>query len=108
MMPRTPSARTSRVKVCWLVLAAGFSATPAGTAAQETPPSRIGPIWDGRQHQPAQGAVQERQREQGVAPDTTQNRDELRELNELSRPLLPPGSRVPAPGVEGQAPPAGR
>lgn len=106
-MLRTPRARTSRVKAFWFVVAAALGAIPAGAAAQDTPPSRIGPIWDGQRHQPSRGVVQERLQEQGTAPDPARNEQQLRELNELSRQLLPPGSPVPAPGVERQAP-AGR
>lgn len=103
-MPRMDLARAPRANARRLVLAAGLAALPAISAAQDAPPSRIGPIWDGRQHQPSRGTVQERLRDQGAAPEPEQSREELRDLNELSRRLLPPGSPVPAPGAEGQAP----
>lgn len=106
-MPRMDPARAPGANARRLVMAAGLAAIPAISSAQEAPPSRIGPIWDRRQHQPSRGVVQERQRDQGVAPEPEQSREELRELNDLSRRLLPPGSPVPAPRVEGQAP-AGR
>lgn len=59
-----------------------------------------GPIWNGRQHQPTRGETEQRLQQDGTAPRDDRERAQLRELNELSRELLPPGSAEPAPDAE--------
>ncbi|MBO1078028.1 hypothetical protein [Roseomonas haemaphysalidis] len=80
-------------------------ASPA--LAQQTPPAADnGPIRNGRQQQPSRDATADRLRQQGVGVPGQEQDRELKDLNDLSRQLLPPGSAVPAPEVE--RPPATR
>lgn len=58
-----------------------------------------GPIRHGQQHQPSRTETQQRLRDAGVGRDRTRSEAELRDLNDLSRRLLPPGASLPAPGV---------
>ncbi len=82
-------------------LVAGFVADAQERSA---PPRHIGPIWDGRHHQLRRQEVEDRLRERGVLPGPERRQDQLRDLNALSRELLPPGSPLPAPEVARDAP----
>jgi len=62
----------------------------------EPPP---GPIRGGMRQPEPRASVQERERAAGVATPSEQEQRELRELNDLSRQLAPPGTPVPAPQV---------
>ena len=59
-----------------------------GSAAPETPPARIGNIWNAIPHQPAQGDVSSAEQGVGIAPNSSQNQRIDRELDELNRELL--------------------
>ncbi len=104
--------RPGLARARWMALVVlGAGALAGGSAAAQeraqggsAPPPRIGPIWDGQRHQPSRGEVEERLRARGTIPRPEERRDELRELNELSRELLPPGSPLPAPEVARDAP----
>ncbi|WP_043837543.1 hypothetical protein [Muricoccus aerilatus] len=74
-----------------------FLAAPAALAQGTAGNS---PIWNGRQHQPTRGETEQRLRQDGTSPSDDSERSQLRELNELSRELLPPGSTEPAPEAE--------
>lgn len=75
------------------LLLAAPTALAQGTAGNS-------PIWNGRQHQPTRGETEQRLRQDGTSPRDDRERGQLRELNELSRELLPPGSTEPAPEAE--------
>ena len=79
------------------VAAALLLAAPAALAQGA---AGSGPIWNGRQHQPTRGETEQRLQQEGTAPRDDRERGQLRELNELSRELLPPGSTEPAPQAE--------
>ncbi|MBI0538519.1 hypothetical protein D9599_23440 [Roseomonas sp. KE2513] len=85
----------SRVLVCSAaaLLLAAPAALAQGTAGNS-------PIWNGRQHQPTRGETEQRLRQDGTPSGDERERGQLRELNELSRELLPPGSTEPAPEAE--------
>ena len=85
------SARSaSRAALLGLLLA-------GGPALAQDAPARNGPIWNGRQHQPSRGDTQERLQDEAATPQADRERNQLRDLNALSRQLLPPGSALPAP-----------
>jgi hypothetical protein len=71
--------------------------TPPGAPREAAPPP--GPIRGGMRQPEPRASVQERERAAGVATPSEQEQRELRELNDLSRQLAPPGTPVPAPQV---------
>lgn len=81
----------------------------AGNPAQaednqrSAPPVRVGPIWNGQQHQPERAPTQQKLEQDGIARPAEESRSELRSLNELSRELLPSGAPLPAPALGSRA-----
>ncbi|WP_135465878.1 hypothetical protein [Crenalkalicoccus roseus] len=82
-----PSPRLPRLLALALLCAAG------GAAGQEPPPAGARSA-----QQPTREATEARKREAGVELPPTERREQLRELNALSRELAP-NLPVPAPEV---------
>ncbi|MBK1658459.1 hypothetical protein [Paracraurococcus ruber] len=53
--------------------------------AREAPPARIGPVWDGREHQPNPAEIEARSRARGL-PEARETRD-ARDVDKLYRDL---------------------
>ena len=94
-IPQAFRHRPPRIMAC--AMAALLLAAPVALAQGAAGTS---PIWNGRQHQPTRGETEQRLRQEGTSPRDDRERSQLRELNELSRELLPPGSTEPAPDAE--------
>ena len=58
------------------------------TAAAQTPPARIGNVYDGTAHQPTPGAVQPNEQAAGVAPPPAQQKKEDDTVRQLDKQLL--------------------
>ncbi|MDO9709646.1 hypothetical protein [Paracraurococcus lichenis] len=81
----------------WVVLAMAL-ALPAWAQQQpapgEAPPARIGPVWDGREHQPNPAEIEARSRALGIGEPRRQDRD-AQDVDKLYRDLT--GSNPQAP-----------
>lgn len=80
-----------------------LAARPA--ADSDAPPAREGSdgrtpdIGDGQRQQPTRERTQELLDQGGAARPPSVARGQLRDLNAISRDLLPPGAPLPAPGA---------
>lgn len=75
---------------------------PMGSAITPAPANPSPPSLGGRQF--PSGAVERQVRGADDPAAAERDRRQLQELNELSRQLTPPGTPVPAPGVERRQP----
>jgi hypothetical protein len=58
------------------------------TFAQSQTPTRIGNIWNWRDHQPTETQVQREEKEAGIAPTRAQESSEAATLDQINRQLL--------------------
>lgn len=94
----------------WLCVAAsGGAPAQEREAPAASPPDRTDQSQDRNLQQPTRERTRELLREEGIAPSAEERRSQLRELNDIHRELMPPGSTVPAPGsAVNPAQPGGR
>jgi len=90
MRERSPlcpaAARIRRMGTLGLLLGLICLSAPAG-AQQRPPPSRNANIFNGLDHQPTPSEVEGRERQQGVAPDSSQQAAENATIEHLYREL---------------------
>ena len=65
-----------------------LAAVPALAAAQDGVPTRVGNIWDWRDHEPVPSVVNREERLAGIDPSPAQERKATDEVETLYRQLL--------------------
>jgi hypothetical protein len=70
------------------VLAIALFAAPITAFAQTETPTRVDNIWNGRDHQPTEAQVRQKERAAGIAPTPSRDAAEAATLNQINRQLL--------------------
>ena len=81
-----------------VILWSGLACMLGGTgAAAQTPPARIGNVYDGTAHQPTPGVVHQNEHAAGVAPPPAQQKREADTVRQIDRQLLGPKDNLNNP-----------
>ncbi len=67
-------------------------------------PARNGPEWGGKDHQPTEGEVVRRERQDGVAPSPAERGQDARTVQQLDRQLLHDETADPPTNAASPAP----
>jgi len=91
---------TAALLARWTLMLFAMSGHTLASAEPGGPPSRIGNIYGGLDHQPTQSEVQDREQAAGVGADTSQQQRNAATVDRLYEQLL---GKLPADPTMGQA-----